>query len=131
MDSLPVALSVHHFVSSVGADAGFAAFVAVAILVLLYFAHARETATLRTRADEAAARVDDLEAQVAQLTDQVAALPAEISVRAASPRAAAAYGAFPDVRWSACPRPPERGPGRSRPRPPPAWRRRRWRRQPV
>src|SRR5215469_221294 len=95
MDSLPFALSVHHFVSSVGADAGFAAFIAVAILVLLYFAHARETATLRARADEASLRVEELEAQVAQLNDQVGALPPEISVRAASPRAAAAYGGVP------------------------------------
>lgn len=92
MDSLPFGLSVHHFVSSVGADAGFAAFIAVAILVLLYFAQARETATLRTRAEEADGRVQELEAQVADLSDQVAAMPAEISVRAASPRVAAAYG---------------------------------------
>jgi LytR cell envelope-related transcriptional attenuator len=87
------AFSVHHFVSSVGADAGFAAFVAVAILVLLYFAHARETATLRTRANEADMRIQELEAELAELSEQVAAIPAEISVRAASPRAAAAYGA--------------------------------------
>jgi hypothetical protein len=92
MDSLPFGLSVHHFVSSVGADAGFAALVAVAILVLLYFAQARETATLRTRAQEADLRVGELEALVADLSDQVAAMPAEISVRAASPRVAAAYG---------------------------------------
>src|SRR6516165_9425576 len=91
MDSLPFGLSVHHFVSSVGADAGFAALVAVAILVLLYFAQARETATLRKRAEESDLRVQELEAQVGDLSDQVAALPAEISVRAASPRVAANY----------------------------------------
>lgn len=92
MDSIPFGLSVHHFVSSVGADAGFAALVAVAILVLLYFAQARETATLRTRAQDADLRVQELEGRLADLSDQVAALPAEISVRAASPRVAAAYG---------------------------------------
>lgn len=92
MDSLPLGLSVHHFVSSVGADAGFAALIAVAILVLLYFAQARETATLRARADEAALRVHELEEQLADLGDQVAALPAEISVRATGPRVAAAHG---------------------------------------
>jgi hypothetical protein len=92
MNSLPFGLSVHHFVSSVGADAGFAALIAVAILVLLYFAQARETATLRARADEAAFRVHELEEQVADLTDQVAGLPAEISVRATGPRVAAAQG---------------------------------------
>jgi hypothetical protein len=97
MDSLPFGLSVHHFVSSVGADAGFAALIAVAILVLLYFAQARETATLRTRAQDADLRVQELEAQVGDLSDQVAALPAEISVRAASPRVAANARVVQDV----------------------------------
>ncbi|HYB26821.1 MAG TPA: LytR C-terminal domain-containing protein [Solirubrobacteraceae bacterium] len=92
MASIPFALSVHHFISSVGADAGFAALIGLALLVLLYFAHARETATLRSRADEAGLRVQELEAQLAELADQVAALPAAISVRAAGPRVAAAPG---------------------------------------
>ena len=92
MVSIPFGLSVHHFISSVGADAGFASLIGLALLVLLYFAHARETATLRSRADEAGLRVQELEAQLADLADQVAALPAEISVRAAAPRAAAAAG---------------------------------------
>jgi LytR cell envelope-related transcriptional attenuator len=92
MPTIPFALSVHHFVSSVGADAGFAAFVAVALLVLLFFSQARETANLRRRADEAGQRVQELEAELAAVAQQVAAMPAEISVRAASPRAAAAYG---------------------------------------
>ena len=39
---LPFALSPSHFISNVGADAGFAALIGLAILVLLYFAHARE-----------------------------------------------------------------------------------------
>ncbi len=93
METIPFALSVHHFISSVGADAGFAAFVAVALLVLLYFSQARETSNLRRRADEAGERVQELEGQLWALSEQVAALPAEISVRAASPRATAAYGA--------------------------------------
>src|SRR6516165_6701762 len=93
MVTIPFGLSVHHFISSVGADAGFAALIAVALLVLLFFSQARETATLRHRADEAGLRLQELEAQLADMADQVAALPAEISVRAASPRAAAAYGA--------------------------------------
>jgi hypothetical protein len=91
MHTIPFALSVHHFISSVGADAGFAAFIAVALLVLLYFSQARETATLRRRADEAGQRVQELEAELAGLADQVAALPAEISVRAVGPRANPAY----------------------------------------
>ena len=90
MASLPFALSVHHFISSVGADAGFASLIGLALLILLYFAQARETATLRSRADEAGFRVQELETQLADLADQVAALPAEISVRATSPRVAAA-----------------------------------------
>ncbi len=90
MASLPFALSVHHFISSVGADAGFASLIGLALLILLYFAHARETATLRSRADEAGFRVQELESQLADLADQVAALPAEISVRATGPRIVAA-----------------------------------------
>jgi LytR cell envelope-related transcriptional attenuator len=93
MQTLPFAISVHHFISSVGADAGFAAFVAVALLVLLYFSQARETSNLRRRADEAGQRVQELEGRLYELSEQVGALPAEISVRAASPRATAAYGA--------------------------------------
>ncbi|HUB05199.1 MAG TPA: LytR C-terminal domain-containing protein [Solirubrobacteraceae bacterium] len=95
MLTIPFALSVHHFISSVGADAGFAAFIAVALLVLLYFSQARETSNLRRRADEAGHRVQELEAELAGLADQVAALPAEISVRAVGPRATHAYGGVP------------------------------------
>lgn len=91
MASIPFALSVHHFISSVGADAGFASLIGLALLILLYFAHARETATLRSRADEAGLRVQELEGQLADLADQVAALPAEISVRATGPRVALAH----------------------------------------
>jgi hypothetical protein len=54
MGALPVAVSVHGFVSSVGADAGFAAIIGLAILVLLFFAQARETASLRERARRSA-----------------------------------------------------------------------------
>ena len=38
MPAIPFAFSVHHFITSVGADAGFAAIIGLAILVLLYFA---------------------------------------------------------------------------------------------
>lgn len=93
MATLPFALSVHHIISSVGADVGFASLIGLALLVLLFFSQARETATLRSRADEASLRILELEAELAELNEQVAAMPAEISVRAASPRAAAAFGA--------------------------------------
>jgi LytR cell envelope-related transcriptional attenuator len=93
MALIPSVLSVHQLVSSVGADVGFASLIGLALLVLLFFSQARETATLRTRADEAGQRIQELEGELADLADQLAALPAEISVRAASPRAAAAFGA--------------------------------------
>jgi hypothetical protein len=64
---LPLAFSIHHFVSSVGADAGFAAIVGLAILVLLYFAQARETSSLRDQSVAASQRVAELEHRVAQL----------------------------------------------------------------
>jgi hypothetical protein len=65
MASMPFALSVHNLVSSVGADAGFAAVVGLAILALLYFAHARDTANLREEAAVLAQRLQEAEAQLA------------------------------------------------------------------
>jgi hypothetical protein len=67
MFSIPFALSIHKFVTNVGAYVGFGSLVAVALLVLLYFAHARETATLRDRLDEAHARIGGLEQRIVQL----------------------------------------------------------------
>lgn len=85
----PYALSVSHFVSSVGADAGFAAIVGLAILILLYFAQARETASLRDRFGEAAEQVRQLEARVAHLSRS--GTPAQVPAGArVAPRPAAA-----------------------------------------
>ena len=67
MGFMPFALSVHSLVSSVGADAGFAAVVGLAILVLLYFAHARETETLREEAHVLTERLQQAEAKLGQL----------------------------------------------------------------
>jgi hypothetical protein len=64
---VPFALSIHKFISSVGDDAGFAAFICVAVIGLLYFAQARETATLRDRLEDAHERIGGLEARIAQL----------------------------------------------------------------
>jgi hypothetical protein len=64
---VPLALSIHKFVNSVGADAGFAAFICVAVIGLLYFAQARETATLRDRLEDAHQRIGGLESRIAQL----------------------------------------------------------------
>ena len=51
-----------------GADAGFAAIIGLAILVLLYFAQARETASLRDQAADSAEHIQQLEHRLAQLT---------------------------------------------------------------
>ncbi|HEY2737774.1 MAG TPA: hypothetical protein VGK45_05175, partial [Thermoanaerobaculia bacterium] len=51
-----------------GADAGFAAIIGLAILVFLYFAQARETSTLREQAAESFQHLEELEARIAQLS---------------------------------------------------------------
>jgi hypothetical protein len=71
MPSVPFAtLSVHKFISSVGADCGFAAIVGLALLVVLYFASARETATLRDQLEDAHDLIESLEVRVQQLMRQ-------------------------------------------------------------
>ncbi len=75
MASIPFAFSVHHFINSVGAYAGFAAIIGLAILVLLYFAQARETSSLREQAYEAAQRIQQLENRIAQLLVRQPASP--------------------------------------------------------
>src|SRR5579862_691660 len=76
------AFSIHNFISSVGADAGFAAIIGLAVLVLLYFAHARETANLREEAALLTQRLQQAEARVVQLSrmQSAAAAPAEEQV---------------------------------------------------
>jgi hypothetical protein len=83
MAALPYALSVHHFVSQVGDYVGFAAIVAVAIMVLLLFAHARETAELRGRAEFAEDELALLHEQVEWLHD--AQQPGGVSAGAITP----------------------------------------------
>jgi hypothetical protein len=91
MANLPLALSVHHFISSVGADAGFASIIGLAILVLLYFAQARETANLREQAYEAAQRVAQLEARLTSMgRQQAAAAQPAVAARAGNQAAATA-----------------------------------------
>lgn len=89
MGLTPFAFSVHNFISSVGADAGFAAIIGLAILVLLYFAHARETANLREDAALLAARLQQAEARVAELSrPQPVAVPAPEAVQVTDRRGA-------------------------------------------
>ncbi|MGC9220141.1 MAG: LytR C-terminal domain-containing protein [Solirubrobacteraceae bacterium] len=83
MQQFPLALSIHKFISSIGADVGFASLIAVALLVLLYFAQARETATLRERLEEAQARDAGLEARLAPLLTAQAATRARPQAPAA------------------------------------------------
>ena len=65
--TVPFALSVHTFIKNVGADAGFASIIGLALLVLLYFAQMRETSTLRDRLEDASGRVGQLENRLAHL----------------------------------------------------------------
>src|SRR5579863_8173794 len=89
MGSMPLALSIHNFISSVGADAGFAAIIGLAILILLYFAHARETANLREQAALLTQRLQQAEARVAQLSQPAVSPPV-----APAPTRAAALAPF-------------------------------------
>src|SRR5258708_4093135 len=92
MPSMQLALSVHNFISSVGADAGFAALIGLAILVLLYFAHARDTANLHEEAEDLAHRLLQAETRLAQLSRQQPQAQAVPAV-APAPRSQAAPSA--------------------------------------
>jgi hypothetical protein len=80
---IPFALSIHHFVNSVGADAGFASIIGLAILVFLFFAQMRETSTLRDQATESSERVRQLEGRLTQLHRAQAAAAQQASQAAA------------------------------------------------
>jgi LytR cell envelope-related transcriptional attenuator len=98
MAAIPFALSISHFVSSVGADVGFASIIGLAILVLLFFAQARETASLRRRADEAQEQLNALHMYVDQLSRTPAPAPAVAATAypsVAAPPAAARIAARP------------------------------------
>ena len=92
MEAVPFALSVSHFINKVGADAGFAAIIGLALLVVLYFAQAREIHSLRDQAADAEDRVAQLELRVAALTraqTPAAAPPRPVPAPASVARAAA------------------------------------------
>src|SRR2546421_9663906 len=95
MASMPLALSVHNFISSVGADAGFAALIGLAILVLLYFAHARETANLREQAALLTQRLQQAEARVAQLSRAQSAVAADAGQAEVAQAAVGTARAYP------------------------------------
>jgi preprotein translocase subunit SecG len=86
MASIAYALSIQHFINSVGAKAGFASIIGLALLVLLFFTQSRETANLRRRADEA-------EQQLYQLQLHIDHLSRQRAQHAASPAPAQTTGA--------------------------------------
>ncbi|MGZ4293653.1 MAG: LytR C-terminal domain-containing protein [Solirubrobacteraceae bacterium] len=84
MATIPYALSITHFINSVGAKAGFASIIGLALLVLLFFTQSRETANLRRRADEAEQQLYQLQLYVDHLSrarSQPAAAPAPASAQ--------------------------------------------------
>jgi hypothetical protein len=103
----PLALSVHSFIDKVGSDAGFASIIGLAILVLLYFAQARETSTLRDNAELADERVRQLEAQLAYLRSTqggqapVTAAPGQAAAQAAVARVASKQVVNPPTKVTA------------------------------
>jgi len=102
MATIPFALSIQHFINSVGAKAGFAALIGLALLVLIFFTQSRETANLRRRADEADQQLYQLQLYVDHLSrtrNHPAAAPAPAAAQttgapiAAPPAAALAASA--------------------------------------
>jgi LytR cell envelope-related transcriptional attenuator len=90
MAAIPYALSITHFVNSVGAKAGFAAIIGLALLILLFFTQSRETANLRRRADEAEQQLYQLQAYVEHLSRSRAQ---QTAAPASAPAAAQTTGA--------------------------------------
>jgi hypothetical protein len=82
---VPYGLSVHGFIDKVGNYAGFAAVIAVALLVIMVFVGARESAALRDRAEDAEDRLYRLEYHAEQLSRSAAAAapPAPVAQAAA------------------------------------------------
>ncbi len=110
MVSPPFALSVHSLLSSTGADAGFAAIAGLAIMVLLFFAQARETSNLRSSLEHATEQIESLEARLqAVARAQAAAQTAAAVQRATRPGvpspAAAAMAASVRTRFDGVPAP--------------------------
>src|ERR1700761_2989258 len=94
MASIAYALSIQHFINTVGAKAGFAAIIGLALLVLLFFTQSRETANLRRRADEADQQLYQLQLHVDHLSRQraqqaAAQAPQTTGAPVAAPPAAA------------------------------------------
>ncbi len=123
MAAIPFALSVHHFITSVGEYAGFAAIVGLAILVLLFFAQAREIASMRRRteaAEEQLERQGIFLEQLGRPTSAAAAtgLAPDTGAPPVAPAPAAARTSAPPAEAPAASRPaahPAEAPAGSRP----------------
>jgi LytR cell envelope-related transcriptional attenuator len=81
MGSVSLAVVIHTFVKSVGPAAGCAAIIGLAILVLLFFAQARETRTLRDALEHADDQLGALESQIAALSHTQAAITQQAQAR--------------------------------------------------
>lgn len=101
MGVLPLAFSASHFVNSVGAKVGFASLIGLALLVLLFFAQARETSSLRRHAEELMARIGELEARLTRLHNQVMEPPRAAVAPAPPPPARPKAPATVPAAWGA------------------------------
>ncbi|HET9093954.1 MAG TPA: LytR C-terminal domain-containing protein [Solirubrobacteraceae bacterium] len=100
---VPYALSVHGFIAKIGSYAGFAAIIGVALVVIMLFVHARETASLRERAEDAEDRVDYLEQALEQLERQTAQATQLAQASQPQPQSRAGVGAPPVTARTASP----------------------------
>jgi hypothetical protein len=78
---LPLAFSLQDHVEKYGAYVGFAAFLGLAVLSLLYFAQARELKRLRDWAGRAPERAQELEARVIAQAEEARRAPAPAPAR--------------------------------------------------
>ncbi len=107
--TVPAALSVHNFINKVGADAGFASIIGLALLILLFFAQMRETSTLRRALEEASGRILQLEGRLAQLARAQVGVTAQARRRPAPRGAAAPDGERGRIPGDLARQPPSQG----------------------
>jgi hypothetical protein len=93
--SIPFALSLDKYVNKAGTDVGFGCLLAVALLVLLYFAAARETRTLREQLEDAHERITNLEGRVSQALRNQASARSQASQQTQVPNVPGRPGVVP------------------------------------
>src|SRR3954447_4590719 len=87
-----LAFSISHQIEQIGAIAGFAAILGLAVLSLLYFAQAREVKRLREWAGRAPERDAELQQRVAEDAARRAGTAAPVAAPAAKPTSGAPAG---------------------------------------